>query len=207
MAIADEGMLRLAISGDAAALCSLLVKHGPDVRGRIAREIPHRWQSVLSDDDILQQTYADAMRDIRKFKLDDRSSFAAWLLIIAKHNLLDAIKMLEADSRGGNQRRIEPAGSDESFIALYDMLSASSTTPSRLAARNEIKNAIQQAVGKLPDAYRQVVSMYDIEGRSVQEVADALGRSCGAVFMLRARAHARLREEMETASKYLSGSA
>jgi DNA-directed RNA polymerase specialized sigma24 family protein len=48
--------------------------------------------------------------------------------------------------------------------------------------------------------------MYDLEGRPVQEVAQALGRSPGAVYMLRARAHRRLSEIMGTASRYVTDS-
>jgi DNA-directed RNA polymerase specialized sigma24 family protein len=49
--------------------------------------------------------------------------------------------------------------------------------------------------------------MWDLEGHSVEEVAASLGRSPGAVYMLRARAHRQLAEIMGAPSRFLSGSA
>ncbi|MBP7937722.1 MAG: sigma-70 family RNA polymerase sigma factor, partial [Phycisphaerae bacterium] len=46
----------------------------------------------------------------------------------------------------------------------------------------------------LPETYRRVVEQFDIEFRPPAEIARALGRSVGAVYMVRTRAHDRLRE-------------
>ncbi len=56
----------------------------------------------------------------------------------------------------------------------------------------------------LPSSYRQVIEIYDLEGRSIEEAASALKRSSGATYMLRARAHRLLCEIKGTESKYLS---
>jgi DNA-directed RNA polymerase specialized sigma24 family protein len=61
------------------------------------------------------------------------------------------------------------------------------------------------AIGKLPDVYRQVVEMYDLKGHSADEVATALGRTQGAMFMVRKRAHRLLAELMGAPSRFLSG--
>ena len=115
--------------------------------------------------------------------------------------------MLEAETRGGNRQRIEPGANDESFAALYEVLGGTSTTASRQAARKEAKAALEKAIRRLPDTYVQVITMYDLEGRPLKEVARALNRTPGATSMLRARAHRRLAELMGTASRFLSGSA
>jgi DNA-directed RNA polymerase specialized sigma24 family protein len=49
--------------------------------------------------------------------------------------------------------------------------------------------------------------MYDLEGRSVQEVSASLHRTPGAVYMLRARAHRELAELLGMPSQFFSGSA
>ncbi len=155
----------------------------------------------------MQQTCADAFLDISRFIPQGEGSFARWLATLADRNLLDALRMLEADKRGGARRRIEPVAGDDSLVALYELVTATTTSPSRLAARNEAKAAIEKAVQQLPETYRHAVVMYDLQDRPIQEVAEALKRSPGAVFMLRARAHRRLAELMGTASDFLSGSA
>ncbi len=78
------------------------------------------------------------------------------------------------------------------------------TTPSRHAARGEAHTALERAIAQLPEAYERVVRMYDLECRPAEEVAEALQRSVGAVFMLRARAHERLHEVMGDTSKYFT---
>ena len=60
-------------------------------------------------------------------------------------------------------------------------------------------------VADMPIIYRTVVEMYDLEQRSVDDVARAVGRSPGAIFMLRSRAHRQLGALMGAASKFLSG--
>ena len=65
----------------------------------------------------------------------------------------------------------------------------------------------EKAIQRLPDTYVQVITMYDLEGRPLKEVARALNRTLGATSMLRARAHRRLAELMGTASRFLSDSA
>jgi DNA-directed RNA polymerase specialized sigma24 family protein len=95
----------------------------------------------------------------------------------------------------------------DSCAALYQVLTGSSSTPSHAAARGEAESALQKAIEALPPTYAQVVRLYDLECKSAPEVAEAIQRSVGAVFMLRARAHERLRELMGSPSRFLSGSA
>lgn len=198
-----EDLLKRANEGDREALGFLLERHGPAVRKGLAGRIPKRWQSVLSEDDVMQQTYADVARTIAQFESHGERSFAAWLARLAECNLLDALRTLKAKKRGGDRRQIEPrAGGDDSVIALHELIGATSSTPSRHAAQKEAVGALEQALDQLPAIYRQVVVMYDLQGRSVEEVAGELKRSLGAVYMLRARAHDQLRGLVGTASKY-----
>ena len=204
MISSEDEQMRSAIRGDREALTALLEENAANVRQSLAGQMPKRWQSLLSIDDVVQQTYTDAFLGISRFVARGEGAFAAWLRKLAKRNLLDAVKMLEAEKRGGARRKIEAMVGDESFVALYDLVSAAITTPSGRAAKDEAKTALEQAIEHLPDTYRKLVRMYDIEGRPVQEVAEALDRSPGAVYMLRARAHRQLQELLGTASKYLS---
>ncbi len=207
MAASDDDLLSRATQGDHDALVDLLEKHGASIRNGLSRKIPRRWRSLISEDDVMQQTFTDAFLDISQFVPQGEGSFAAWLATLANRNLLDSIRMLNADKRGGNRLRIEPASSDESFVMLYELVGAISATPSRNVAKMEAKAAIEQATQQLPETHRKVVEMYDLEGRPIGEVAKALQRSEGAVFMLRARAHRRLAEILGAASRFLSGSA
>lgn len=204
MSAEEEKLLQEAVEGDRDALASLFKLLGSAIRRRLAGKIPKRWQSVLSEDDVMQQSYSDAFRNIQKFTPQGVGSFVAWMSTLAERNLFDAIKMLEADKRGGSRRRVEWAGNDESFVLLHEQLAVTSTTPSRHMARNEAVAAVRRALTELPEAYGRVVQMYDLEGRPAAEVAEAMNRTTGAIFMLRVRAHARLQEIMGMRSDFLS---
>lgn len=202
-----EKLVRQAIAGEEKALRQLLERHGPAVRKRFSSQIPRRWRALLTIDDLMQETYTDAFLDVGEFADRGDNSFERWLSTIAKHNLLNAIRMLDAEKRGGKRHRIEVGASDDSFIALHDLLVGSGTSPSGHAVRKETTGLLTAALDRLPEAYRQVVCMYDLEGASIDSVSQALKRTPGAVFMVRARAHKALVRLLGSRSDYLSGSA
>jgi len=199
----ERDLLLIAVGGDQNALATLLEKYTPLLRMTLAGKMPRRWQSVLSVDDVIQETCVDVFLDIGSFPVCDGRSFRRWLATIAKRNLLDAIRMLKADKRGGPLHRIDLRRGEESYMALYELMDRSSARPSRLMAKKEAEAALQEAIQALPDLYRRVVVMYDLEGRRVNELAALLGRSPGSVFMLRARAHRKLADFLGSRSRFL----
>lgn len=203
---AQDELLTRAVGGDREALATLLTRHTPSLRQSLAGAVPRRWQSLLSVDDLLQQTFTDAVLDIERFTQREDAGFRGWLITIARRNLHDVIRMLEADKRGGGRRPLPLNDPDESHDGLLDILSDSSTSPSGHAARNEARTALAQAIESLPEDHARVVRLYDLEGRSIQEVADELKRTPGAVYMLRARTHRWLRDILGRATDFLSGS-
>ena len=203
MGESTDSLLQRAIDGDSRALGEILKQHGPSVRRTLAGKIPRRWRAVLSEDDVMQQTYADAVADITRFAPRESGSLRAWLITLARRNLLDAVSMLGAEKRGGKRRRIDPA---DHHLALAGLIDGVGETPSRHMIRTEGKAALFRAIDQLPDLYAQVVVLYDIEGWAVRDVAATLHKSAGAIFMLRVRAHDRLRRLMGTPSKYFTAS-
>ncbi len=196
-------LLHQAVNGSEQALCELFERYGPSLRRRFSRKIPQRWQSVLSLDDLMQETYIDAFVHIRDFDPRGESAFEHWLATIARHNLINALEMLEADKRGGQRRRVRLVDSDV-FDTFCDQLGGTRNTPSGLAAKVEACSALKGAMAQLQEDHRNVVQLYDLEGRSAEEVSRMMLRSNGAMFMLRARAHRALRQLMGTASDFLS---
>lgn len=206
MSATEANLLELAVNGDNDALSRLLKQHAASVRRAIGGQIPRRWRSLLFEEDVIQETFADAFHDIRRFDPNGDGSFGGWLSSLAKCNLRDAIRMLEAEKRGGDRKRVEVRLSGDSHAALIELLSSDGTTPSRHAICDEARSVLQQAIRKLPPDYRKVVGMYDLEGENIEKTASALGRSHGAVYMLRARAHDWLRELMGAGTDYFSDS-
>ena len=201
----DDELLAKAIERDTTALSELLERHGPQVRH--ALRIDRKWQSLLSTEDVMQVTYFEAYLQIDRFSPRGEGSFRAWLRRIAENNLRDAIKELERGKRRPPGKRIKAVPGEDSSIALLERLGGSTTAPIGRAARHEIKEFLEDAIGRLPEDYQTVIRLYDLEGRCVTEAASSMGRSKGAVYMLRARAHDRLREALGSGSKFFSDQA
>ncbi len=122
---------------------------------------------------------------------------------IARNNLRDLQRELAAAKRPPQEKRVA-LDFGQSCVVLIENLTGAEATPSRAAASNEARNLLAEALQKLPEDYRTVVQQYDLDGCSVAEVAKSLGRSEGAVYMLRARAHDRLRAMLGTESRFFS---
>jgi len=181
-----------AVGGDVEALSTLLREYGPRLREQLS--IDKRWQSVLEVDDVLQVTYVEAFLKIKSFTPGGPNAFGGWLRRIAENNLRDAIRSLEAQKRPPPAAARQARDADASITSLLDSIGFIGATPSRDAARGELKTALDAALAALPKDYAAVIRGYDLEARPIEEVAASLGRSPGAIHMLRARAHDRLRE-------------
>ncbi len=193
-----------ATGGDEEALESLLARHSPVLRGRLQGRIAPHWRSMIEVDDVLQVTYLEAFLRIRSYQDRGEASFLAWLTRIADNNLRDAIRGLERAKRPDPRRRVVSPGSDESYVGLVEVLGMTLTTPSMNAARGEMVAELERMLSRLPADYERVIRMYDLEGRGIEEVASELGRSSGAIYMLRARAHERLAGLLGSESRFFS---
>ncbi len=188
-----------AVGGDADALTELLTEFGPRLEASL--HIGSRWRPVIDVADVMQVTYLEAFIRITRFD-PNGGSFLRWLRTIAANNLRDAIRGLTGCNRPPPERRISMDANTDSVVELFDLLNASTTTPSRVCGKNEIHSLIRAAVGRLPEDYCSVIKKYDLEGGSITEVASALNRSKGAIHMLRARAHDQLRTMLGTETMF-----
>ncbi|MBX3410150.1 MAG: sigma-70 family RNA polymerase sigma factor [Phycisphaeraceae bacterium] len=200
-----DRLLERALAGDREALVSLLESCAAVIRPGIERGINPSMRSLLDADDVMQVTFIEAVMRLDQFKGGGAQGFQAWLNRLAQNNLIDAVRGLEAARRPDPSRRVRgPAAAADSMVDLVDLLGANSMTPSVDAARGEAARHIETALTRLPRDYERVVRLYDLEGRTMAEVARELGRTEGASFMLRARAHERLRELMGSSGNFFT---
>lgn len=205
--MADDGMetrlLAMALDGDQGSLIQLLESVGPRVRGRIDPKIGRHLRVTVDLDDVMQVTYLEAVTRIESFQ-GDVSGFVAWLSRIAENNVIDAGRMADAAKRPNSKNRVTGGSRQESMVALVEAIGATVTTPSKVAAKNEIGGALERSLCKLPEVYARVIRLYDLQGLSAAAIATEMGKSEGAVFMLRARAHDRLRDVIGSESQFFT---
>lgn len=207
MSTLDPSWLQKAVEGDPNALRALLEHFGGQVRQRISPQIDPRWRSSIDVDDVMQIAYLEAFLHLDQLTAREPASFLAWLTRIADNVLKDAIRGLSRQKRPDPAKRVSVADVGDSYIGLLECLGVTTTTPSREAARRDTAAVLENAINRLPEAYKSAVRLYDLEGRPIAEVAREMSRSVGAVHMLRARAHDRLREDLGTSSQFFTGSA
>ena len=194
--------LTRAVDGDAKALAMLMRRHGPEVRRRL--KISPTWRAVLDAADIMQVTYFEAFLHIHDLDARDVETFVAWLQRIAENNLRDAIRELERAKRPNPRHRVQPQSANESVTLLLDTLISTSATASKVLAAREARELLEAAIRQLPEDYQEVVRLFDLEGRSAVETAKVMGRSRGGVYVLRTRAHDRLREILGGSTQFFS---
>lgn len=160
----------------------------------VAPDIPERHQALFSAEDIVQQTFVDIFSDARRFVPEGEHAFVCYVRTIARNNLVEVIRALDTAKRGGKRRRATSDGQEPGLDLLHALAPAATALgPLPTAARREAAQAVRAAVAALPELWRRAVELYDLELRDISEVASILGRSPGAVHLLRNRAFARLR--------------
>jgi RNA polymerase sigma-70 factor (ECF subfamily) len=190
-----DALAAKAVAGDGDALSALLEHFGPQVES--ALHVGRRWRSAIDVGDVMQVTYLEAFLQIGRFdaaRSPGAAGFLRWLRTIAANNLRDAIRGLSGHNRPPPEHRVAHQAPEDSASEFIEQLGFTTTTPSRTARRGEASRILLAAIDRLPPDYREVVRQYDLDGKPIADVASLIGRSSGAVHMLRARAHARLRE-------------
>jgi RNA polymerase sigma factor (sigma-70 family) len=203
----EADLVLQAVAGDEAALSQLLKLLSPDLRARLSTRIGQAFRASLDPDDVLQVSYLEAFLRVRAFKppaSDPFPAFRAWLSRIADNNLTDAIRGLERAKRPDPRKRVSNSSPEDSFVQLVEILGVTSTTPSRVAARHETADLMNRTLSRLPPDYARVIRLHDLQGLAPAGVAAEMGRSTGAIFMLRARAHDQLRELLGSESQFFS---
>ena len=200
MTTQQQQLIQRATGGDKDALGELLEEFGPEVESALV--ISAKWQGILDAADVMQVTYLEAFAQIHDFDPGRSEAFPAWLKRIADNNLRDAIRSLQAKKNPPPNLRLDGHAGD-SGLALFDILTSGDGTPSRIVRQDEAHDRLRRALGCLPADYSRTIQLYDLDGKSVDEVASIMGRSTGAVFMLRQRGHDRLRTILGRASQIL----
>ena len=164
-------------------------------------QIGRRLQGKADAADVVQECFMEAHRQFPNFRGTSEPELTAWL----RRLLAGQIALLIRQYLGTKARdvRLEQnlyAEVDQSFQAMDASLAASITTPSMRASRREQALLLSDALGKLPENYREVIVLRHLEGFSFSDVASRMGKSEDSVQKLWVRALASLRKEMGSES-------
>ena len=201
---AESALIAAAVAGDRVALNDLLLRHFDRLQQYVSRRVPVPLSGVISADDVLQETFVRAIRGISGFQARDGSSFGGWLETIADRAVQHAVAEMTAKKRGAGFRRQQVGAANSSLVDLVELLVEGDGTPSAAAARHEALQAVQVGIAGLPDDQRQAVRLRYLQGHTIEQTGDELGRSPAAVRGLLHRAKTRLRDALGRSSRWFS---
>jgi RNA polymerase sigma-70 factor (ECF subfamily) len=117
-------------------------------------------------------------------------SFRAWLLRIVTNACYDELRRRKRHPTTA----LEPLDQDDEEIESPDWLTDPGDRPEDAAERAELQAAIQNCLNGLPDEFRLVAVLVDIQGLDYQEASQVIGKPLGTVKSRLARARLRLRD-------------
>jgi RNA polymerase sigma-70 factor (ECF subfamily) len=193
----SEGLLSLAKAADGEALGRLVERHRNYLLLLARMQIGRQLQGKLDTEDLIQEASVAAYRGIQRFRGTTDVEFRAWLRQILAGVLANQVRRYRGTlRRDARLERTLNEDLDRSSQAIDRALISAHSTPSQRASRSEQAVRLADALGNLPDDYRQVIVLRQLEELSFAEVAVRMDRTEHSVRNLWVRALTRMRREM-----------
>jgi len=182
------GAVQRVKGGDYDAFAALFAKYRRRLAALLRYKAGPELLAAVEVDDLLQETFLQAFRDIGKFQYAAPGSFWNWLASIAGHVVQDAARFRGRQKRhAGEVVGFRSAGNPDG----PDPIDA--RTPTLLLAEKEAVAALFARLEALPPDYREAILLAKIEGLSTVEIAARMGKTREAAALLLHRALKRLR--------------
>lgn len=172
---------------DQGELEALYARTLPHVRAFVRLRIDH----VTRDQEAVSDIVQSACREVLAkdgFEYRGETAFRGYLCQAALNKIKNHRRHYLAQKRGGG--KVQGLGSEDP--ALAQIYSTTFLDPVRGAIRNEEVAFLEATFEKLPDQYREALTMYRIVGLPISDLARHFGRTEAATKMLLSRAMARL---------------
>lgn len=166
----DSQLVARTQEGDPAAFDELVVKYTPRLYGLIYNMTSNHEDT----NDLLQDVFSKAYKSIRGFR--GKSSFYTWIHSIAVNMTLNFLK------KRGRRFNLSLDDVDASVQNDKEFLELTQTSsPVREADLSELQRRLNEAMQKLSDEHRAVVTMFHIQGMPHAEISKILNVSEGTV--------------------------
>jgi len=160
-----------------------------EVLYRVARSIT---RNPTDAEDLVQDTMLRAYRAIARF---DGRHPRAWLLTIMRNAQINRVR----------RRRPELMRDPDATMERVAAENSDDDGPESTVLDRGYNAALEKAFESLPEKFKTVVELVDVQGLAYQETADILGVPVGTVMSRLHRARARLRKHLESSGAYVGG--
>jgi RNA polymerase sigma-70 factor (ECF subfamily) len=181
--LTDEEVLVRVRDGDH-GLFEVLIRRYNQRLYRVARTI---LRDETEAEDVMQHAYVEAYAHLDQFA--GRARFSTWITKIAVYEALARLRR-----RG---RQVAPdSGRPESGEDSMNTYRSAEPTPEEQALTSEVRALLESAVDSLPEAYRSVFVLREVEGLSTVETAECLDVTADVIKTRLSRARSMLRQEI-----------
>jgi len=147
-------------------------------------------KNVTDAEDAAQETVIKVYRNLHLFRGD--AQFRTWVLSIARNEGLGRLRQLASR----REESLDAATDDQTGDHTPAILTSWREVPSEALEQKELRELLRTTIESLPEIYRNIVILRDIEEMDIRETAAALGISEGAVKVRLHRARAMLQREL-----------
>jgi RNA polymerase sigma-70 factor, ECF subfamily len=178
----DRELVRLSQNGTEAAFEELVRRHQQRVFALVGG-ILRRPEDV---EDVAQQVFLKAFLGIKRF--DQRAAFSTWLYKIAVNECWDYLR----------KKKVRPlvyeSDLSEEQVSRLDGIVSADRPPEGANTRAETRELLERMLSALPEQDRQLLVLKEMEGFSVQELAEILDLNVNTVKVRLFRARGRIME-------------
>lgn len=185
----DRQLLERAQEGDVSAFEALVDAHRDKVYGLALRMT----RSEADAAEITQDTFLSAYQHLKDFRGD--AAFGSWVHRIAANHALMRLRHRRV-AQAAEQELQGPEFTERGSLAEYPQSDWSRDAEEK-ALDAELGTAIQQATDQLPQGYREVFLLKDVDGLSYEQISEVTGDSIPAIKSRLHRARLALREAID----------
>jgi RNA polymerase sigma-70 factor, ECF subfamily len=189
MEVTDAAVVAQVLAGDRDAFRVLVERHSRSIFHVVYRMTGNQQDA----EELVQEVLLRAYKSLGRFEM--RSNFSTWLYRIAVNRTLDFLSARKSQMQSQDAYHIadDPDPEDSRQVQVP----SSSPGPERVLLSGEVKSRVAQAMTMLTPVERLAFIMRHMEGRSIEEIGQALNLKASAAKNSVFRAVQKLRQQLE----------
>jgi RNA polymerase sigma-70 factor (subfamily 1) len=185
-AVDTQALIGRARKHERAAIEALLVRELGSLEAFVRLRMGAELRSLMTAPDLVQSVCREVLEDLSEFEYRGEAAFRHWLFACTENKLREKHRFHHAGRRDVSKEQTLP--DDATALSSYHTL----ITPSRDLAVREQLRMVESAFDRLPEDYREAITLHRLCGLSHAEIAERMGKSEGAVRNLVYRGISRL---------------
>jgi RNA polymerase sigma factor (sigma-70 family) len=163
---------------------------------RLRNFIRKRVADEADAEDILQEVFYEFVQTYRLMKPIEQAG--AWLFRVARNRIIDRFRKRRHDPLEETLQSVPPLNQEGERLALDDFLPSPDAGPEAIYVRTLLIDALEDAIGDLPEEQRAVFIAHEIEGRSFKELTEETGININTLLARKRYAVRHLRSRLQS---------